>query len=335
MKIFVTGETGQVVKALIKLADKDTLDVYTAGRPWLDLAKLTDDDKCEHLQKMIEDIGPDVVINAAAYTNVDKAQEEPDEAAAVNETGAGSVAMAAYKLGLPVVQISTDYVFSGDKQAETFDPNNPDYEDYDEEDLEEVRSNLSDGSYVETDATGPKSIYGQTKLDGEKLVAYSNPKHVILRTSWVFSETGNNFLKTMLRVGAQRDELRVVSDQLGAPTHADDIAATIVEVSKKLIAEPDNNDLYGVFHMTSAGHTSWHGFAEAIFEASELADGPKPSVLPISTEEYPLPAPRPSNSRLDCSKLEKVYGIQMPSWKNRIMKTVVKVLGQTGEAGTS
>ena len=335
MKIFVTGETGQVVKALIKLADKDTLDVYTAGRPWLDLAKLTDNDKCEHLQKMIEDIGPDVVINAAAYTNVDKAQEEPDEAAAVNETGAGAVAMAAYKLGLPIVQISTDYVFSGDKQAQVFDPNNPDYEGYDEEDLEDVRANLSDGSYVETDPTGPKSIYGQTKLDGEKLVAYSNPKHVILRTSWVFSETGNNFLKTMLRVGSQRDELRVVDDQIGSPTHADDIAETIIKVSRKLIAKPDNQDLYGVFHMTSTGHTSWHGFAEAIFEASKLADGPQAVVLPIPTEEYPLPAPRPRNSRLDCSKLDNIYGIQMPDWKNKIMKTVVKVLSQMEEASSS
>lgn len=329
MKIFVTGENGQVVKALIKLADQDTLDVYTAGRPWLDLSALTDDDKCEHLEKMIEDIGPDVVINAAAYTNVDKAQEEPEEAAAVNETGAGAVAMAAKKLGLPIIQISTDYVFAGDKRAEVFDPNNPEYEGYDEEDLQEIKENLSDGAYIESDLTGPKSIYGQTKLDGEKLVAYVNPRHVILRTSWVYCETGKNFLKTMLRVGADRDELGVVSDQFSAPTHADAIAKGIVQVARNLVEQPDNTDLYGVFHMTCSGHTSWHGFAEAIFEASELAGGPKPAVKPLTTLEYPLPAPRPTNSRLNCEKIKAVHGVDLGPWKDWVIKTVVKVLGVT------
>lgn len=328
MKIFVTGETGQVVKALIKLADKETLDVYTAGRPWMDLSELTDDDKCEHLRLMIEDIGPDVVINAAAYTHVDKAEEEGDMAGAVNATGAGAVAMAAAKLKLPIIQISTDYVFAGDKIAEEFDPNNPEYEDYDEEDLADIKANLSDGAYVETDPTRPKSIYGQTKLEGEKLVAYVNPKHVILRTAWIYSETGKNFLKTMLKIGADRDELNVVMDQIGSPTHADHIAQGIIKIAQNLKQQANNEDLYGVFHMTSAGQTSWYGFAQAIFEASKLADGPTAIVKPITTEKYPLPAPRPANSRLNCTKISQIHGVKLPHWKDMIMKTVVKVINQ-------
>ncbi|ACT60854.1 SDR family oxidoreductase [Hirschia baltica] len=331
MKVFVTGENGQVVKALIKLADQDSLDVYTAGRPWLDLSELADDDKCEHLRLMIEDIGPDVVINAAAYTNVDKAEEEGDMAAAVNTTGAGAVAMAAAKLNLPIIQISTDYVFAGDKTADIYDPENPEYADYDAEDLADIRANLSDGTYVETDATHPQGVYGQTKLEGEKLAAYVNPKHVILRTAWVYSETGNNFLKTMLRVGAARGELGVVNDQFGAPTHADAIAQGIVKVARNIVEQPDNTELYGVFHMTCRGYTSWHGFAEAIFKASELAGGPTPKLNSITTEEYPLPAPRPANSRLDCSKIARVHNVELPQWQDMVMKTVVKVLGQTQE----
>ncbi|MFC7293021.1 SDR family oxidoreductase [Hirschia litorea] len=327
MKVFVTGETGQVVKALIKLADQDRLDVYTAGRPWLDLSELTDDTKCEHLSSMIEDISPDVIVNAAAYTNVDKAQEEGDMAAAVNASGAGAVAMVARKLGLPIIQISTDYVFDGSKSAEIFDEDNPEYSDYDAEDIADIKANVDDGTYKEGDLTNPKSVYGQTKLEGEKLVAYVNPCHVILRTSWVYSETGNNFLKTMLRVGAEREEVGVVDDQFGAPTHADAIAAGIVQIVKNLVESPENEELYGVFHMTCRGTTSWHGFAEAIFKASSLAGGPNPKLNAITTEEYPLPAPRPVNSRLNCEKIARVHNVRLPAWEDLIMKTVVKVLG--------
>ncbi len=328
MKIFVTGETGQVVKALIKLADKDNLDVYTAGRPWLDLSQMVDDTKCEHLLSMIKDISPDIIINAAAYTNVDKAQEEGDMAAAVNATGAGAVAMAATKLGLPIIQISTDYVFDGTKSVEIFDENSPEYEDYDAEDIADIKANLDDGTYKEDDATRPQSAYGRTKLEGEKLVAYVNPRHVILRTSWVYSETGTNFLKTMLRVGAEREEVGVVNDQFGAPTHADAIAAGIVKVARNLLENPENTELYGIFHMACAGDTSWHGFADEIFKASALAGGPKPKLNAITTAEYPLPAPRPANSRLDCSKIARIHGVTLPHWQEYVIKTVVKVLAQ-------
>lgn len=296
MKLFVTGTQGQVVSALKKLNGRDDLQVVAVGRPDLDLASPA------NIKVLIEEINPDIVVNAAAYTAVDKAEEERELAFSVNASGAGAVAQAAADLGLPVIHISTDYVFAGNKP---------------------------EGAYTEEEETNPPSAYGQSKLAGEQAVKAANPRHAILRTAWVYSETGGNFLKTMLRVGAMRDELGVVNDQFGAPTHADAIADGIVKVSRNLMEQPENADLTGLFHMSCLGSTNWHGFATAIFEASEKLGGPTPKVNSITTAEYPLPAPRPANSRLNCDKIEVVHGVIMPHWEVMVFDTVKAVLENT------
>ncbi len=300
MKLFVTGNKGQVVTALAKFDGVEGIEVVTCGRPDLDLVEAS------NARALLLQHAPHVVINAAAFTAVDKAEEDgPDGrelAFAVNETGACLIAKAAADLKLPIIQISTDYVFDGKKP---------------------------DGFYKEEDEANPPSGYGASKLAGEKAVAEANPRHAILRTAWVYSETGGNFLKTMLRVGAMRDELGVVNDQFGAPTHADAIAAGVVKVARNLVEQPENEDLYGVFHMSCAGDTNWYGFAQSIFDASQKHGGPRPKVNSITTAEYPLPAPRPANSRLDCSKIGRVHGVTMPAWEVMIEDTVKAVLSNT------
>ena len=298
MKLFVTGTKGQVVSALSKKATDASVSVLACGRPDLDLASP------DNVRELIEQSGADVVVSVAAYTAVDQAETESELAYAINKDGPGALATAAAELGLPIVHVSTDYVFAGDK---------------------------ADGAYSEADPIGPTSVYGASKLAGEESVAAANPRHAILRTAWVYSETGKNFLKTMLRVGASRDELGVVSDQFGAPTHADAIADGIFKVSRNLLEQPENSEFTGVFHMSCAGSTSWHGFAEAIFEDSLALGGPNPKVNAIKTEAYPTPARRPENSRLNCDKIGRVHGVIMPNWRDPIALTVAQVLN-TAEA---
>lgn len=297
MKLFVTGTKGQVVSALIKRGGREDLDVIACGRPELDLEAPVD------ITRLIAESGADVVVSAAAYTAVDKAEDDADKAFAVNRDGPGALAKAAAELDLPIIHISTDYVFDGTK---------------------------TDGAYSELEPTSPVSVYGKSKLAGEQTVAEHNPRHVILRTAWVYSETGGNFLKTILRVGALRDELGVVADQFGAPTHANAIAAGIIQVAKNVLRQPNHKDLVGVFHMSCSGSTNWHGFAEAIFKSAVQHGGPKPKVNAIMTADYPTPAKRPLNSRLDCSKIQQVHGLVMPHWKEMVESTVGAVLSESG-----
>lgn len=288
LRLLVTGRSGQVVTALARLSDA-AVEIVTAGRPKLDLARP------QTIAVAIAAARPDIVVNAAAYTAVDKAESGRDLVFAVNAAGAGAVAEAAAGIGVPVIQISTDYVFDGGKA----DP------------------------YVETDPTGPLSVYGASKLAGEQAVAAANPCHAILRTSWVYSSSGANFLLSMLRLARARPVLRVVDDQHGSPTHAADIAAGIVTAAEALATGAGTP---GVFHMTAGGETTWCGFARAIFAASAHLGGPSAPVEPITTADYPTPALRPKNSRLDCTKIANAYGIQLPRWQERVQGCVAEAL---------
>ncbi|MCA2375569.1 MAG: dTDP-4-dehydrorhamnose reductase [Agrobacterium sp.] len=292
MRLAVTGKNGQVVSALQALASAE-LEIVALGRPELDLAQP------ETVLTALREANPDVVISAAAYTAVDKAESEPDIAFAVNRDGARAVAQAASDLGIPIIHLSTDYVFDGTKAT----------------------------AYVESDPTGPTSIYGRSKLEGERAVSEATDNYAVLRTAWVYSEYGNNFVKTMLRLSENRDELNVVADQFGCPTSANDIATAIVTIARKL-AQDSSARLRGVFHLSGTGETNWANFAKQIFAFSAENGGKSMIVNDITTEQYPTPARRPANSQLDCSKLEEVYGIRLPSWQTST-RAVVTALAQS------
>lgn len=292
MRLAVTGKNGQVVSALQALAS-DELEIVSLGRPELDLALP------ETVLKALREVKPDVVVSAAAYTAVDKAESEQDIAFAVNRDGARAVAQAASDIGIPVIHLSTDYVFDGTK----------------------------DTAYVESDPTGPTSVYGRSKLEGERAVSEATDNYVVLRTAWVYSEYGNNFVKTMLRLSENRDEINVVADQFGCPTSANDIAAAVVTIARKLV-EDSSAPLRGVFHLSGTGETNWANFAKQIFALSAENGGKSIAVNDITTAQYPTPARRPANSRLDCGKLEEVYGIKLPSWQTST-RAVVTALAQS------
>ena len=283
MRLLVTGGTGQVGEALQRLAPKLGVTVIAPGHADLDLSK-------PGAIKLPE--GIDGVINAGAYTAVDKAESEPALAETINGIAPGVIADLAAKRGLPIVQISTDYVFDGDKT----------------------------GAYVETDPVNPQSVYGRTKETGERAVREANPRHAIMRTSWVYAVHGNNFVKTMLRVGKERD-LKVVADQTGAPTLADDIAAAAVLMAKALTTSNA-----GTYHYTAEGAVTWHGFAQAIWAKAGPKLGRRPRIDPIPTSGYPTPAKRPQNSRLDCSKIVATFGVVRRPWERALDETLAILL---------
>lgn len=290
VKLLVTGHEGQVARALARLADDDVL-IVAAGRP---LCDITDP---KNIRRAIAEHTPDLVINTAAYTAVDRAESERDAAFLVNRDGAGYVAEAAAEAGLPVIHLSTDYVFSGDK----------------------------DEPYVESDETGPLNIYGESKLAGEESVAAANPAHVILRTSWVYGYDGQNFLKTMIRLAEGRDVLRIVADQHGAPTFADDVATALLHVSHHALRDRDDRAWRGTFHMTAEGRTSWAGFAEEIFRNLKPVTGQEVSVEPIATADYPTPARRPLNSCLNMERFHDVFAHRLPSWQEGTKRCIAKL----------
>jgi dTDP-4-dehydrorhamnose reductase len=269
MKTLVFGKSGQVATELARQSD-----VIALAR---DAADLSDPAACA---AAIRAHAPEAVINAAAYTAVDKAEEEEDLATTINGAAPTAMAKTCAELGIPFVHISTDYVFdgSGDMARTTDAP------------------------------TAPLGAYGRSKLAGEAGVAAAGGAFAILRTSWVVSAHGSNFVKTMLRVGPARGQLRVVDDQIGGPTPAADIAAACLKIAAHLAERPGDAGLY---HFAGTPDTSWAGFAEAIFEMAKL----DVAVEHIPTTEYPLPAPRPPNSRLDCSSTEAVFGIPRPDWR--------------------
>lgn len=291
MRMLVTGQAGQVATSLSRLGTEQD-PVFAIGRPELDLLD------SGSIAQAIQRYRPDVVVNAAAYTAVDLAETEQQAAFAVNRDGAGKVAAAAAAADLPIIQISTDYVFSGDKAD----------------------------AYVETDIASPLGVYGQSKLEGEQLVAQANARHVILRTSWVYGPHGKNFLLTMLRLARDRDLVRVVADQRGSPTSSADIAEGIRVVAGRITDRPEALDWRGIFHMTARDSTSWAGFAEAILAASAARGGPHATVEAITTAQYPTPARRPTNSVLSSQKYAAVFGHALPIWRDSLPACIAEVL---------
>jgi dTDP-4-dehydrorhamnose reductase len=292
MRLVVTGRAGQLAQSLVERGRRADVEIVCLARPEVDLLAP------DRVARAIEDARGDLVINAAAYTAVDKAEAEPELALRVNGAGARAVAAAAAKTGRAIVQISTDYVFDG----------------------------ALDRPYREEDPTAPVSAYGRSKLAGEQGVAEANPRHVIARTAWVYSPFGQNFLKTMLRLGLTRPEISVVADQWGAPTSALDLADGLIAMARRIVAEPENKSLLGVFHMTGSHYTNWAGFAAAIFEQAAALGRPSVKVMPISTSQYPTPAGRPANSRLDAGKLARVYGLVLPEWRSAVQNCVKRLL---------
>ncbi|WP_376711252.1 dTDP-4-dehydrorhamnose reductase [Pseudochrobactrum lubricantis] len=284
MRILVTGRDGQVTKSLQeKLSLQSGIKLIVVGRPEFDLAQPTT------VYNAIINAQPDLVVSAAAYTAVDQAEDEPELAYAINAAGAEAVAAAAHKCGVPVIHLSTDYIFSGDSR-------NP----YTEEDLPE-----------------PRSVYGHTKLEGERLVALANPQHVILRTSWVYSPFGKNFVKTLLALAPQRESISIVADQWGNPTSAIDLASAILHIADHVTSKSDPA-FYGVYHLAGTGDINWSGFTRAIFEISQMNGGPSATVIDISSADYPTKAIRPRNSRLNCRKYETTFGSCMPHWRTSV-----------------
>jgi dTDP-4-dehydrorhamnose reductase len=291
MRIAVTGQSGQVVSSLIERGAAAGHEIIAIGRPYLDLADPTS------VAPALEAARPEVIVSAAAYTAVDKAESESELAHAINGRGAGAVAEVAQALGIPLVHISTDYVFNG----------------------------TLDRPYVETDPTGPTGVYGASKLAGEQAVLSAcGDNSAVLRVAWVYSPFGANFVKTMLRLAGDRDEVSVVADQMGNPTSALDIAEGILQVASNLAVDTDSS-LRGVFHMTASGEASWADFAETIFAASATQGGPRARVQRISTADYPTPVVRPANSRLDCDLIAKAHGVALPGWRQSVETVIARL----------
>ncbi|MCZ0732766.1 dTDP-4-dehydrorhamnose reductase [Phreatobacter sp. AB_2022a] len=285
MKLLVTGRQGQIAQALAGLIRPD-VTIVALGRPDVDIR-----DRIS-LDRAIARNRPDIVVNAAAYTAVDKAESDSVLAFAINAEGAGHVAAAAEAAGLPVLHLSTDYVFAGDK----------------------------DDAYRETDPVAPLNVYGRSKHVGELAVAAANPAHAILRTAWVYGPHGTNFLTTMLRLAGERDSLRVVADQRGTPTHAGDLAEAILIAARAVTAAPKAENWRGLFHVAGTGETSWAGFATEIFRQSAARGGPSAHVEPIATADYPTPARRPANSRLDAGRFHTTFGHVLPHWTSGVAR---------------
>jgi dTDP-4-dehydrorhamnose reductase len=279
MRLYVIGAQGQVARSLREAATGDSDIVFgCAQRPDVDLLRPGS------IAQALAGFRPDMVVNAAAYTAVDKAESEPDQAFAVNRDGAGAVATAAARHGAPVIHFSTDYVFDGTKDA----------------------------PYVESDPVNPRSVYGRSKLEGELAVAVANPRHIVLRTSWVYAPFGTNFARTMLRLAAERDQLRVVDDQIGCPTYAPDIAAATIGIAKKVISEGWNPQFAGVTHLAGPDALTWYAFARDIVRGAASRGGRSVPISPIATSDYPTPAARPANSRLSTARLASVFGVGLP-----------------------
>ncbi|SIR42642.1 dTDP-4-dehydrorhamnose reductase [Pseudomonas sp. A214] len=281
LRILIIGQNGQVSRALqSRLAGMAELIVR--GSDQLDLARP------DHLRSPITALRPDLIINAAAHTAVDQAESEPERAFAINATAPGVLAQVAVELGVPLIHYSTDYVFDGRKPE----------------------------PYTETDPPNPLSVYGRSKLAGEAAIRHVAGQHLILRTSWVYSNEGRNFLLTMQRLLQEKSHLRVVDDQIGAPTWAGTIADSTAHLIERWQA--GRCGAWGTYHLTAQGETSWFGFAQAIGE--HLIEQHKPCAVlePIPSSAYPTPAPRPLNSRLDCTRLLQQWGVSQPDWQSAL-----------------
>lgn len=280
MRVLVTGCNGQVGYFLTEiLSNTENVVLLAVDREELDITNQ------DAVNTAVQNFKPTIIINAAAHTAVDKAEDEVELSFAINSDGPKYLAEAAKEVDAAILHISTDYVFEGNKV----------------------------GEYFESDETNPQGVYGASKLAGEIAVAESCDRHVILRTAWVFGEHGNNFVKTMLRLAATRNELSIVGDQFGGPTYAGDIAKALVEIAKTI--SNDKSVEYGVYHYSGLPHVSWYEFADAIFDAAvKECIVNKPMLSSIATDQYPTPAKRPSNSKLSTRKINEAFAIQASDW---------------------
>ena len=300
MKILVTGKNGQVghelMRTLAPLGQVVGVDV-----------KECDFAQSAAIDALLERVKPDIIVNPAAYTEVDKAESQPTIAHAVNAQAPKLLARYAARHNIPIIHFSTDYVFDGNK----------------------------DSAYVEDDEANPKSVYGKTKWLGEEAVRKIAAKHIIIRTSWVFGSHGVNFLKTTLKLAQERDKISVVSDQFGAPTSARLLADAVAQIVTEL-GEPGSYRKYGTYHVAARGETSWHGYAQVVVEkAIKLGMDIKinlKDIKPISSKDYPMPAPRPANSRLDTMKVSTVFSVSLHKWQDEVEKVIQELVKASSNA---
>lgn len=290
MRLLITGWQGQIAQALGEAAARRSdVEALAIGRPALDLVKLPT------ILRTLSDARPDIVINTAAYTAVDKAETDVEAAFALNCDGAARLAEAAAQRNVPLIHLSTDYVFDGFKAT----------------------------PYVETDPTGPRSVYGRSKREGELAVVAANPRHLIVRTAWVHSPFGQNFVRTMLRLAGERAVVRVVADQVGSPTSAEHLATVLLDLAARLAA---GEERYGILHAAGRGEASWAELAREVFSRSAASGGPRAEVEPIGSVDYPTKAERPRNSRLDTGRLEADFGLKLPDWREGVEASVRRLI---------
>lgn len=294
MRMLVAGSQGQLAQAIVEVAaNRPAITALALGRPALDLTRTSG------VLAALLDFAPDVIVNAAAYTAVDKAESEPEAAMALNADGPRRLAEAAKRMGAALIHISTDYVFDGTKPT----------------------------PYVEGDPTSPLGAYGTSKLAGEVAVRETLPRHIILRTAWVHSPFGTNFVKTMLRLAREREEIRVVADQIGTPTYAPHLADAVLAIAGSIV-EPLSSERWGSYHAAGRGEATWHELASEVMRVSQDLGGPVARIVPITTAEYPTPARRPANSRLACGKLEGAFAVQLPDWREGVTTCVTRLLAR-------
>ncbi|WP_374551762.1 dTDP-4-dehydrorhamnose reductase [Flavobacterium sp.] len=294
MVVLVTGSSGQLGQSLQFIAPNyPQIDFVFCDSKTLDITSL------ENCETIFSNYKPDFCINAAAYTAVDKAESESEKAFAINVNGAKNLAEVSKKFDTILLHISTDFVFDGNR---------------------DVTSSAVEMPYTEIDIPNPTGVYGQTKLDGEKAIQNIWKKHFIIRTSWVYSQFGNNFMKTMLRLASERDTISVVNDQIGTPTNAVDLAEVLVKIichterSRSAINRQPTIDNFGIYNFSNEGQCSWYDFAKKIFEINNISI----NLLPIPTTSFPTPAKRPSFSVLDKSKIKTVFGIEINNWEESL-----------------
>lgn len=293
MRLLIAGWQGQVARALVEAAPAcPEVKACAVGRAALDICS------ARSIERALSDIKPTLVINSAAYTAVDQAETEVERAYALNRDGARLLAEASARRGIPIIHLSTDYVYGGKKGD----------------------------AYVEDDPTEPVTVYGQSKLEGEDAVRIANPKHVILRTAWVFSPSGRNFVKTMLARAEENERISVVNDQRGSPTYAPHLVDAILDLARKLSVAADGKAPWGVYHATGTGTATWCEMAQEVFRCSAALGGPTAAVDPIASKDYPTPAQRPENSQLDCSKLDCAFGIKLPAWQTGVAECVERLV---------
>lgn len=289
MKILVLGSKGQLGKCLNDQLINTNHEVIYTSREEIDITDF------DNTKNYIMQISPEIIINASAYTEVDKAEKDNKNANLINNLAVKNIASISSKIDCWLIHISTDYVFDGNSKI----------------------------PYEEADKTNPQGVYGKTKLEGELAIKHSECKHIIIRTAWVYSEYGNNFLKTMLSLGAERDDLSIVGDQIGCPTYAQDIAKAIVDILPQLISHKVN----GIYHYCGYMPCSWYDFANTIFEKAMAYHLKTPNTVnSIETSAYPTHAQRPAFSVLNCSKIENFFGVRPSNWHNGIEKAIKKII---------